>query len=108
MNVNVASIFYYDFLKLLQNRSCSLLYLTFIKLLERFIKVFAAVLGHEVWQVSLNSCHSPLPAGVHTASTEYTETRPDSGTAGSVSIKLVIKTLLKTQLKGIVMIFPKN
>ena len=47
-----------DFLKLLRKLSCenlSLLYLTFIKLLEIFIKVLAAILRLEVLQVSLRS-----------------------------------------------------
>ena len=60
MYFNVASNFYYDFLKLLRKLSCenlSLLYLTFIKLLERFIKVLATILSLEVLQVSLSSSY---------------------------------------------------
>ena len=52
MYFNVASNFYYDSLKLLRNLSCeniSLLFLTFIKLLERFIKVLAEILSFEVF-----------------------------------------------------------
>ena len=58
MYFNVASNFYHDFLKLLWKLSCENIYLlnsTFIKLLERFIKVLAAILRLEVLQVSLRS-----------------------------------------------------
>ena len=61
MYFNVARNFYYDFLKLLQKLSCeniSLLFLTFIKLLEIFIKVLAAILGIELLQVSLISSYN--------------------------------------------------
>ena len=61
MYFNVASNFYYDFVKLLQNFSCEnifLLYLTFIKLQERFIKVLAAILSPDLLQVSLSSIYN--------------------------------------------------
>ena len=56
MCFSVASNFLYDFLKFLRKLSCeniSLLYSTFIKLLERFIKVLAAILSLEVLLLSL-------------------------------------------------------
>ena len=55
---NVASNFNYGFLILLRKLSCenvSLLYSTFVKLLERFIKVLAAILGLELLLSSLSS-----------------------------------------------------
>ena len=58
MYFNVASNFYNDFLKLLRKLSCEniyLLYSTFIKLLEEFIKDLAEILSIEVLQVSLRS-----------------------------------------------------
>ena len=61
MYFNVASKFYYGFLKLLWKLSCqkiSLLYLGFIKLLERFIDVLEAILSLEVLQVSLSSSYN--------------------------------------------------
>ena len=54
---------HHDFLKLLRKLSCEslcLLYLTFIKLLERFIKVLAAILSLEVLQVSLSSSYKSI------------------------------------------------
>ena len=51
MYFNVASNFYYDFLKLSQKRSwenISLLYLIYIKLHEGVIKIMAAILSLEV------------------------------------------------------------
>ena len=61
MYFNVASNFYYDFLKLLRkfpSENIYLLYSTFIKLLGRFIKVLAAILSLEVLQVSLSSSYN--------------------------------------------------
>ena len=58
MYFNVASNFYNDFLKLLRKFYCEniyLLYSTFIKLLEEFIKDLAEILSIEVLQVSLRS-----------------------------------------------------
>ena len=58
MYFNVASNFYDDFLNLLRKLSCEkiyLLYSNFMKLLERFIEVLAAILALEVLQVSLRS-----------------------------------------------------
>ena len=61
MYFNVASNFYYDIVKLLRKLSFEnihLLYLTFIKLLEGFIEVLAAILSLEVLQVSLSSSYN--------------------------------------------------
>ena len=60
MYFNVASFFYYHFIKLLRKLSCentTLLYPTFIKL-ENFTKALAAILSLEVLQIPLSSSYN--------------------------------------------------